>query len=323
MSVSIVSRFMNIDLPYQSQWFEYYNYLGVKHFYLYYIDHTFLDLENILSYYPKEKITLKKVLLSSIQDSNNIFADDPFDIKEDYILHIDSDEYLYLNGLRFNSFLEKNQNIDIFYFCWYMCPSSNLMINNMNDILKSNSKKYFIKTYKALTRNKNIKFIRGYTHDFHFTNNNMKRAFMENPFFLIHFSYRGIYDSYYKFIFQQLPNHNDLNLVENKMNILNKNINGININKLPSRISVFLGEVCNQNQDIQINIILPIFQKSQINIYKLFDQNNKEIFELYVKRIQQLLKLQLFKDIILPNMNIKNHIRIQSLQYNRNIIFDN
>jgi hypothetical protein len=322
MSVSIVSRFMNIDLPYQSQWFEYYNYLGVKHFYLYYIDHTFLDLENILSYYPKEKITLKKVLLSSIQDSNNIFADDPFDIKEDYILHIDSDEYLYLNGLRFNSFLEKNQNIDIFYFCWYMCPSSNLMINNMNDILKSNSKKYFIKTYKALTRNKNIKFIRGYTHDFHFTNNNMKRAFMVNPFFLIHFSYRGIYDSYYKFTYQKLLNHYDLNLVENKMNILNKNINGININKLPSRISVFLGEVCNQNQDIQINIILPIFQKSQINIYTLFDQNNKEIFELYVKRIQQLLKLQLFKDIILPNMNIKNHIRIQSLQYNRNIIFD-
>jgi hypothetical protein len=322
MSLSIVSRLMNIDLPYQSQWFEYYNYLGVNHFYLYYIDHIFLDLENILSYYPKEKITLKKIPLSSIQDSNNVFADDPFDIKEDYILHIDSDEYLYLNGLRLNSFLEKNQNIDVFYFCWYMCPSSNLSINNMNDVLKSNIKKYFIKTYKALTRNKNIKFMRGYTHDFHFTNNNMKRAFMENPYFLIHFSYRGIYDSYYKFIYQKLPNHNDINLYEAKMNILNKSINGININKLPSRISVFLGEVCNQNQDIQMNITLPIFQKSQINIYTLFDPIDKDIFKLYIKRIQQLLKLELFKDITLPNMNIKKFIKTQSLQRNRNIIFE-
>ncbi len=92
MNIAITSRFMNIDLPYMSIWFEYYIALGVKHFYLYYVDNIFFELENILNYFPKEKVSIQNIKLDSIQDSNSVFFDYPFVIKEEYILHIDSDK---------------------------------------------------------------------------------------------------------------------------------------------------------------------------------------------------------------------------------------
>ncbi len=86
ITTAIISRFMTIDLPYYSQWLEYYDNLGFDKFYLYYIDDIFEEnLEKILSYYPNEKITIVKI------NKNNIYPDDvfkkiKFDIKEEYVL---------------------------------------------------------------------------------------------------------------------------------------------------------------------------------------------------------------------------------------------
>ncbi len=314
MNVAITSRFMGIDLPYMSQWFEYYITMGVKHFYLYYIDTLFFEIESILNYFPKEKVTLKNINLDTIQDSNAVFFEYPFTIKEDYILHIDSDEYLYLNHENFYTFLEKNKNIDAFYFYWYMCPSSELKINNFNEILQNkSSKKYIIRTYKILTKNKNIQFIKGYTHDVTFLNNhNIHKKYMDTPYFLIHFSYRGIQDCYYKCMYQNLINHKDLHLHHYKLKICDENIKILKVNELPSRILVFLAEINNKNNDFQINITLPIFQKTQYELYTLFDNNNNKKL-LFIKRIEEISKLKLYQNILLQNGSVKNYIKNISL----------
>ncbi len=315
MNVAITSRFMNIDLPYMSQWFEYYSNLGIKHFYLYYIDNIFFEVESILHYFPKEKVSIKNINLDSIQDSNSVFYDYPFTIKEDYILHIDSDEYLYLNNENISIFLEKNKNVDAFYFYWYMCPSSQLKINNFNEVLQNkNSKKYIIRTYKILAKNKNIQFIKGYTHDVTFLNHqNIVKKYMENPYFLIHFSYRGIQDCYYKCMYQNLINHKDDYLNLAKLKICDKNIQNIKVNELPSRVLVFLGEINNKNNDFQTNIILPIFQKSQYELYDLFDKDKNNNKLLFIKRVEEINKLHLYKNVMLTNGNVKNYIKNISL----------
>ncbi len=332
MNVCITSRFMNIDLPYMSIWFEYYNTLGIKHFYLYYIDNIFFNLEEILHYFPKEKVTIKNIKLDSIEDSNNVFFDFPFTIKEEYILHIDSDEYLYLNNENLYTFLEKYKNVDAFYFYWYMCPSNELVINNFNELLQNkNSKKYIIKAYKILCKNKNIKFMKGNTHDVTFLNNqNINKKYMDQPYFLIHFSYRGIQDCYYKCMYQNLINHKDNHLTLDKFKICNQNIKSIKVNELPSRVLVFLGEIYNKNNHFQINIILPILQKIQYELYEFIDKNNQDKINnefklLFINRLQKIMelqknkKLQLEQNIILPNNNIKNYIK-SILLYNHNII---
>ena len=100
-----------------SQWFEYYDCIGINHYYLYYVDNTFYNLEELLNYFPKNKVIIKEVTLNSISNSNDLFYDTPFIIKEDYILHIDSDEFLYLNHKNIKTFLQEYKNIDAFYFC--------------------------------------------------------------------------------------------------------------------------------------------------------------------------------------------------------------
>jgi hypothetical protein len=309
MSIAIISRFINIDLPYMSIWFEYYDNLGIDHYYLYYIDNTFFNIEELLNYFPKNKVTIKRIKENN--NPNNVFYDDPFTIKEEYILHIDSDEYLYLNNKNIKTFLEDYKNIDAFYFYWYMCPSNNMIIHNFNEILENkNSKKYFIKNYKILFKNKDFTYIKGNSHDVTFLNNlKIIKKNMENPYFLIHFSYRGIYDCYYKYTYQKLLNHTDK---DSKINIINQNIKNCYLSQLPSRILVYLGEINNKNEDIQLNIQLNIKEKSQLNLYDLIDnlyKINKRDKELFINRIQYLLSLEIYKNIIIINPNIKNHIK--------------
>ncbi len=320
MIIAIISRFMNIDLPYMSQWFEYYDCVGINHYYLYYVDHTFYNLEELLNHFPKNKVTIKEITLNSIQDSNSVFYDYPFTIKEEYILHIDSDEYLYLNNENIYTFIQKHKYVDAFYFYWYMCPSNNIIINNVNEILENkNSKKYFIKNYKILFKNKDFRYIKGYSHDVTFLKNNVSKKYMENPYFLIHFSYRGIYDCYYKYKYQNLINHND---IKNKFNICNENIKSLYINQVPSRILVYLGEINNKNTHVDINIILPIIKKSQYELYKLFDNTTQENIDLFIKRIKNLEKYEIYKNIIIINPNIKNHIKNISQNMHMHILFD-
>ncbi len=200
-----------------------------------------------------------------------------------------------------------------------MCPSNELIINNFNQILQNkSSKKYIIHTYKILAKNKNIQFIKGYTHDITFLNNrNVIKKYMDTPYFLIHFSYRGIQDCYYKYIYQNLINHKDVHLHLAKFKICDKNIQTIRVNELPSRVLVFLGELNNKNNDFQINITLPITQKSQYELYDLIDkeENNKNTKLLFINRLQKIIqlqkdnKLQICQNIILPNGSIKNYIK--------------
>lgn len=323
-SVAIISRMMNIDLPYQSQWFEYYINLGISHFYIYYMDNHFLEIDKILNYYPKDKVTIKKVLLNKTINPNNIFIMDKFEIKEDYILHIDSDEYLYLNGDNLKTFLNKNKDADLFYFYWYMCPSKKIYINNINDVLKDkNEKKYIIKEHKVLFRNKDFVFIKENPHDIVSFNNKHIRKIMEVPNMLIHISYRGIYDCYYKYMYQRLLNHEDnhLRIRNNKEKIFDINNKRININELPSRICVYLGELNNMNKGEICEIELKIENKSQIEIYGMFDKSDKSLRELFVCRVEEMIELELYKNMMMSDKNIKNNIKNMTLRMNQIIEF--
>ena len=123
-------------------------------------------------------------------------------------------------------------------------------------------------------------------------------------------------------MYQYLHNHRDLNLYHTKYNIFNKDMHSINVNQLPSRISVYLGEISNKNQDIQKDITLPISEKSQLDLYTLFHNQKDDKFLLYIKRIQQLQKMKLFHHLLLPTINIKYFIKQHAFSTNKIIQFE-
>lgn len=298
---------MNIDLPYQSEWFEYYDKLGIDRYYLYYHEKegSFYDLESHLSYFPKEKVRIQRIPLKPEYNPNQLWIDYPFSIEEDYILHVDSDEFLYLQKMNLRQFISKFPNVHYFSFLWYMCPSFSTSHASLNEILEDRTlPKYFVNYYKSMALRSHISFMGNNSHDF-MIQKPVNRLLFSNDCFIIHFSYRNLYDGYYKTYFQHIKNHEDTHL--NKVDFINHDVKEITCNKIPSRIITYLGEIENKNTHVYIPLHLPIQSRTNLELLESFEEH-KEKFELFVKRFHYMRSLHLFVSLHISNKFIKKTI---------------
>ncbi len=339
ISTAVISRFMTIDLPYYSQWLEYYDKLGFDYFYLYYIDDYFEEnLEKVLTYYPKDKIQIIKVDKNKVYP-NAVFKKILLDIKEEYVINVDSDEFLYLGGMNVKDFLKKFKNFNYFRFNWLMAPSLNEKNNSLNDILyDKKSPKYFLAEYKSLSKTKFINFKNTRTpHDFiikQMFKKNIKKLIslklnkniqnVNKKFFIIHFCYRDMLDCFYKQLSQTLF------LVKDKT--INYFFNDtITFKSMPKRFLVYFSEIINNNPkinniNINFNLTSTIDNNYLLNILK-HKLNNKIILNKYVERINYLMdKFNKFSFFV--NFKIHKSAKLEILRHfkkvkNFYIKFDN
>ncbi len=330
ITTAVISRFMTIDLPYYSQWLEYYDKLGFDYFYLYYIDDYFEeDLEKVLTYFPKDKIQIIKVDKNKIYP-NAVFKKILLNIKEEYVFNVDSDEFLYLGGMNIKQFLNKFKKFNYFRFNWLMAPSLSEKNNSLNDILfDKKSPKYFLVEYKSLSKTKFINFKNTKTpHNFvikpNFRNNikkfeslklNKKINNIKNKFFIIHFCYRDMLDCFYKQLSQTLF------LVKDKT--INYFFNDtITFKSMPKRFLVYFSEIINKNQkinniNINLNLTTSINNDYLLNTLK-HKLNNKLILNKYVERINFLMQ-KFTKFNFFLNFKIHKSAKLEILQHFKKI----
>jgi len=110
--------------------------------------------------------------------------------------------------------------------------------------------------------------------------------------YIIHFSYRGIYDCYNKLYHQKLRNHKP-----NRM-LIEPSVRSIQYCDIPTRVLCFLGEIHNANQKVKVDLDLGITSKSNIELLKSFPYKN---IDLFCKRVQCLLTQKIYKSVILGN----------------------
>jgi len=330
---AIVSRFMTMDLPYMAQWFEHYLRLGISKFYLYYIDaeerlrtHD-AELESVLGFL-REKVALQKIPQEEVANSNDIFWMRPFPICETFLLHIDSDEFLWLNGGREGETLfEFVQANPCYYFSWLMCPSPRRWVESMQSILDdAEAPKYMIlEGRKAMGRVSKIKFSQLDTHRFDvqeaFRRNFVSRV-MTEPYCLIHFSYRGIYDCYFKLYHQKMKTHDDAHLA-NKGTFLDRRVRTFPLREIPSRILCYLGEVCNRNPKAGARWRLGLQSTTDAEMLHrlLAEEGGGDKLSIFVARVEALLQMRIYQNILLPPHGIKHHLKHLALFSKRVIAF--
>lgn len=303
-TVGVVSRLARIDIPFLSEWLEYYDKLGIDHFYLFYVDDFGLDdplpdLEANLSYYPGDKITLRHVRnihpnhLNSFVDLENI--------RRDYLLHVDSDEFLYLEDLDLKAFFSARPNYDYFRFPWVQCISQAECHPSLNDILASPSSLFYgPNSHKSAARRK---CIRGFEnpHDFMLTTGERcDRTYQDSRFYIIHFRYRGYLDLYNKYQRTNLVHDRRVN----DLMLLDRNAKGCSLSEISARLLLYALEVqyavrrASNKPDVARS--LGISSKTNTALLRRFEYPNLEVFRA---RMSTLCKSELF-DFESPDFSV-------------------
>ncbi len=326
LTFSIVSRFLNIDIPYMNQWIEHYVSIGVTYFHLYYISsnsgsNSDLNDDEIYRWVDKLKTVdhvIQRVNLDQQQvgvDSNHVFVLFPPTpkITQDYILHFDSDEYLYINE-RYNSQLEnfiqsQSPKDTVFRFKWIMCPAGNKpFYSNVNTILQDHTlPKYILYSHKSMGKTSNVRFTLN-PHEFATTTTTLHPKTV-NDCFLIHFCYRGLYDVYYKCFFQNLITQSE-NDTLTKIPFTDPQVEEMSLADIPSRVLVFLAEMNHSNiplqaasgrylpADFQFHGIQSFVDPDVFNQPFLFSDRHRTLF---CNRVKFLLSLHLFRDLVITD----------------------
>ena len=338
---AITSRFMTMDLPYMAQWFEYYLKMGISKFYLYYIDQEdrFYDLERVPGFLLDERVVvIQKVEQASIENNNDIFWMRPFEIQETFLLHIDSDEFLYVRGLKLSEFVERFPGVDCYYFSWLMCPSPRRYVESMQSILYDRlAPQYLIaEGRKAMGRVEKIRFAQLDTHRFDIKPGyGYERDFVkkimdfeggegegEGGCCLLHFSYRGIYDCYLKWRHQKMKTHQDDHIRASGGDaFLNREIRTFPLHEIPTRILCYLAEISNRNPKRRFAWNLGVEAVTDLELLQTLFQRDTQRETIFVARIEALLRMNLFKNLLLPPHGIKNYIKNISLYSNPSITF--
>ncbi len=298
--VALISRFTVSDFPFYAGWLEHYaNNIEIDHFYLFFIHHD-KDAWNNIYKADFEEIIMKDCptyhrLISegritfingyrAYSDPNHfiqiIF---PVGLKSedvvkfylamknnfDFVLHIDSDEFLYLGkGNTVHEFIRKvnlkyttngSPVPNYFFFRWLMVPSRECYVEDyVKTLSDQRNPKYFVNHGKSMASTKYIDWKKTHCHHFYFlaSEKSKKVVFDSNKedvlvedicetTFLIHFSYRGIYDCLNKMRFQCLNERMTNNYFKKEMifNIFDRNIHNFRSDLFHHRIIVYLGEL--------------------------------------------------------------------------------
>jgi hypothetical protein len=201
VSIGLLSRIYKCETPYINEFLEYYiKYIKVDNIYLIVTDNT--DFTKIID--TKFKVTLitNNEILSTHVDK--VFKYALKYIKDDWILNVDVDEFLYLNGVNLKNILI---NCNIVRFRWVLCPACNLFNKSIKEIIKNNKLINF-NNYKSIALKKDILKMKCH---------NMKMKNRREKFtnaFIIHISSRGIYDMLLRSLNQKFKSNN-INIIKN------------------------------------------------------------------------------------------------------------
>lgn len=216
-SFALVSRFQFCETPFLNEFINYYCDLGIDHFYL--INTEPQNYEQIHSKIVQEYLQKISIINNDtgepIRQCQNLAL--PF-ITETFTLHVDLDEFLYLNGKTLMEFIteyvdgKNNPIYGAFTFRWVMSPCYKYLCKqSIKDILSDN---YFFpsRERKTMALTAMIKEMKR-SHFFRYKNDILQKDInvSKQNIFIFHLSSRGIYDIINKTQFQFFPLKRDAN----------------------------------------------------------------------------------------------------------------
>lgn len=283
--ISVMTRTQQSEIPFLYGFCKHYlDYLLFdKIYFLCANDHNVISSNLPEEYKDKIKVL---TLNRNIGDLNKCFIKFLKQIPSKYVLNVDCDEFLYLNGTNVEDYLEKNKGIDKFYFPWIMLPNSKQYANNYNELSES-SNIFWGHVGKILFRNANVKDISCHNCKFSKTEKTKKynKNQIGNYYCIFHFCARGFSDILLKMMNQNLKKQKRKESNINIINLLTENIN--TTKQIPNRVLMLMIQM-NQNnikdkKEIK-EILSSIFNDSEIDITKIKEKIRNDLLRIKIKQ---------------------------------------
>lgn len=288
-SACIISRVMTIDLPWYAQWLEHHERLGFSRFHLHYCDDVHLPLEKVLGYFPGDKVTVTNLpkRLAEI----DLIRDIPCSFEADYVLYIDSDEFLILpDGEDIGTYLARHPGAEQFRFRWRMCVSDKPVSRSLSEQAYKNPS-YRVGQHKSMTRRELVSGV-GDTHDPILSRPLSSPPHEEEGAFILHFASRGLIDPYLKAREQGL-NNNQAGDREKLIHFMDPSVDRIEVGRIPKRVLATLGEVQCENARESVYLTPAPSAATDLGLLgRLVSPQEREIFS---KRWEDLQRANLFK----------------------------
>lgn len=288
-SFALVTRLQKSETPYLNEFLEYYKNIGINKFYLINTEpnnEKFID--QTISPEFKDMICLfNKKEEDNVHECTNIALPH---INETFLMHIDMDEFLYLDGMTLDEFVESekfDRHRDEFLECsfrWVMTPLyDKLDAPSIKSILE---KRYFFpsKNVKSLYYTKDISVIGEHKCTLK-EKKKVKKIYNSKTHncFVFHVSSRGILDIINKILFSQF---NDLKNTKNAKNELDELIFNETSTFLPNRFILLAFQ----------SRFSPYVLKSQFDYPKLRHQTDIDLLrEITFSGLNDLLKREVSK----------------------------
>ncbi len=212
MSFALITRIQRHETPFLNEFLAYYKYLGINRFYL--INTEPKNREIIAAEIPSEYREMIELIDKRPEDNLNKCPNCALPkIGEVFLLHVDMDEFLYLNGMTLQEFIVHEElhcgNAEFVecVFSWIMSPLCNELYSpSIHAILE---KRYFFPSEngKSLARTQAIVSIK--PHHFEFVGRKKVRKCYDprtSNCFVFHVSSRGIFDIINKIHYGQYNN---------------------------------------------------------------------------------------------------------------------
>jgi hypothetical protein len=303
----IIARFLSIDLPYLAQWFEHHDRLGIARYHLAYFDDRHADPEKVLSYFPKEKISLKLLPKEICQMDLSAFFKP--EITSEFVLHIDSDELLVLpGGMGIGDFLESSAGADLFRFPWVMTSSDRPVHTSLASQSREVSS-YRVPQHKSLARREALVGSMD-THDYVLAPGSW-RAGEPVGAYVQHFAHRGLADTYLKCRDHGLTRNHGGD-PEKLARLMNPGTREITVAEIPKRLMAALGEVQCGNPREMIPLNPAPNSVTDRRLISAFLRTGE--METFARRWNDLLAANLFEGFSIgrfPKLEIWNHLESQ------------
>jgi hypothetical protein len=303
----IIARFLSIDLPYLAQWFEHHDRLGTARYHLAYFDGIHADLEKVLSYFPKEKVSLKLLPKEICQMDLSAFFKP--EITSEFVLHIDSDELLVLpEGKGIDDFLKSSGGADLFRFPWVMTSSD----RPAHASLAAQSREvpsYRVPQHKSLARREALVGSMD-THDYVLAPGSWREGEPSGAY-VQHFAHRGLVDTYLKCRDHGLTRNHGGD-PEKLAHLMDPGTREITVAEIPKRLMAALGEVqCGNPREM---VPLDPAPKSVTDRRLISAFLRPGEMETFARRWEDLLAANLFEGFSIekfPKLEIWHHLESQ------------
>ncbi len=292
---AIVTRLQKSETPYLNEFLEYYKHIGINRFYLINTEldnHKFI-MQTISAEFKDMVSLLNQKEEDEIKGCQNMVL--PM-VKETFLLNLDMDEFLYLDGMTLNEFaesehLERYENDFLeCAFHWVMTPlCDELYASSIRSILE---KKYFFpsKQTKTMYYTKDIIKIREHENILK-APIGMKKNYkaQTNNCFIFHVSSRGVMDIINKIQFTQFK---DLKESQQPQSELNELIFNTSSSFLPSRFILLAFQNRFEPYLIECNFNYPKLTHqtdtallSKLTLNGLKNLLNRDVFEKDLKHL--------------------------------------